>query len=227
LADPANTLEFKGVSKSYRGKTVLEHASLVVREGDFVFLMGPTGIGKTTTIRLSYAEEMPDSGTVSVLGQATNRCRNREIQNLRRRIGVIFQDFKLLVDRNLLNNVAFGLELTGVRSQVAWGRAREALAWVGLAERAGDSVENLSGGERQRVAIARALVREPHLLLADEPTGNLDPDATAKVVEILRYANEVKGTTVLFATHNHTLLDAVPRARVLFIEDMEIEEVAR
>ncbi|MGB9589291.1 MAG: cell division ATP-binding protein FtsE [Candidatus Hydrothermia bacterium] len=200
---------------------------MAVREGDFVFLIGPTGIGKTTTIRLSYLDERPDEGRVIVLGHESVGLKARDIQMIRRKIGVIFQDFKLLTDRSVLDNVAFGLELTGVRSQVARQRAEEALAEVGLAERAHDDVKRLSGGEKQRVAIARALVREPLLLLADEPTGNLDPDATQRVVETLRYANEVKGTTVLFATHNHNLLDAVLRARVLFIEGGKIEEVRR
>ncbi len=220
-------LEFHGVSKSYMGKQVLLAADMAVQERDFVFLIGPTGIGKTTTIKLSYLDEKPDQGRVVVLGHETAGLKSREIQMIRRKIGVIFQDFKLLNDRSVLDNVAFGLELTGVRSQLARERAEEALSEVGLAERAADDVKRLSGGEKQRVAIARALVREPHLLLADEPTGNLDPDATQRVVETLRYANEVKGTTVLFATHNHNLLEAVPRARVLFIEAGKIEEVER
>jgi len=224
---PLGVLEFHEVSKSYFGKEVLLSADMAVREGDFVFLIGPTGVGKTTTIKLSYLDERPDQGRVVVLGHEAKGLRARDIQMIRRKIGVIFQDFKLLTDRSVLDNVAFGLELTGVRSQVAKQRAEEALSEVGLAERAPDEIQRLSGGEKQRVAIARALVREPHLLLADEPTGNLDPDATGRVVETLRYANEVKGTTVLFATHNHNLLEAVPRARVLFIEKGKIEEVER
>jgi cell division transport system ATP-binding protein len=224
---PLGVLEFHEVSKSYFGKEVLLSADMAVREGDFVFLIGPTGVGKTTTIKLSYLDERPDQGRVVVLGHEARGLRARDIQMIRRKIGVIFQDFKLLTDRSVLDNVAFGLELTGVRSQVARQRAEEALSEVGLAERDHDDIQRLSGGEKQRVAIARALVREPLLLLADEPTGNLDPDATQRVVETLRYANEVKGTTVLFATHNHNLLEAVPRARVLFIEKGKIEEVAR
>jgi len=224
---PLGVLEFHEVSKSYFGKDVLLSADMAVCEGDFVFLIGPTGVGKTTTIKLSYLDERPDQGRVVVLGHEAKGLRARDIQMIRRKIGVIFQDFKLLTDRSVLDNVAFGLELTGVRSQVAKQRAEEALSEVGLAERAPDEIQRLSGGEKQRVAIARALVREPHLLLADEPTGNLDPDATGRVVETLRYANEVKGTTVLFATHNHNLLEAVPRARVLFIEKGKIEEVER
>jgi|YNPNPStandDraft_1061719.scaffolds.fasta_scaffold06896_4 cell division transport system ATP-binding protein len=224
---PQGVLEFQGVTKSYFGKDVLISADMLIRQGDFVFLIGPTGVGKTTTIRLSYLDERPDRGRVIVLGHDAGRLKRRDVQMIRRKIGVIFQDFKLLTDRSVLDNVAFGLELTGVRSQVARERAEEALAEVGLAERRNDDIQRLSGGEKQRVAIARALVREPHLLLADEPTGNLDPDATARVVETLRYANEVKGTTVLFATHNHNLLESVPRARVLFIEKGKIEEVER
>jgi len=224
---PLGVLEFHEVSKSYFGKDVLLSADMAVCEGDFVFLIGPTGVGKTTTIKLSYLDERPDQGRVVVLGHEAKGLRAKDIQMIRRKIGVIFQDFKLLTDRSVLDNVAFGLELTGVRSQVAKQRAEEALSEVGLAERAPDEIQRLSGGEKQRVAIARALVREPHLLLADEPTGNLDPDATGRVVETLRYANEVKGTTVLFATHNHNLLEAVPRARVLFIEKGKIEEVER
>ncbi|MEO0180949.1 MAG: ATP-binding cassette domain-containing protein [candidate division WOR-3 bacterium] len=223
----SNVLEFQRVSKSYFGKEVLLEADMTVREGDFVFLIGPTGIGKTTTIRLSYLDEKPDKGRVIVLGQDARGLKRRDVQVIRRKIGVIFQDFKLLTDRSVLDNVSFGLELVGVRSQVARQRAEEALSEVGLADRAGDDVQRLSGGEKQRVAIARALVREPLLLLADEPTGNLDPEATARVVETLRYANEVKGTTVLFATHNHNLLEAVPKARVFFIEAGKIEEVKR
>lgn len=224
---PLGVLEFQGVSKSYFGKEVLLSADMAISEGDFVFLIGPTGVGKTTTIKLSYLDERPDQGRVVVLGHETRNLRARDIQMIRRKIGVIFQDFKLLTDRSVLDNVAFGLELTGIRSQVARERAEEALSEVGLAERGHDEIQRLSGGEKQRVAIARALVREPHLLLADEPTGNLDPEATGRVVETIRYVNEVKGTTVLFATHNHNLLEAVPRARVLFIENGKIEEVER
>ncbi len=168
-------VEFKGVWKRFSEREVLKGASFSLEEGEFVFLLGPTGAGKTTTLKLLYAELLPDEGEVWVLGRLTSGLKPRERQLLRRRLGLVFQDFKLLEDRNVLENVEFGLELVGVSRRVARERAFGALEELGLAERAGEPIGRLSGGERQRVAIARALVREPELLLADEPTGNLDP----------------------------------------------------
>ncbi len=220
-------LEFKGVKKSFAGREVLGGASFSLEEGEFVFLLGPTGAGKTTTLKLVYAELLPDEGEVWVLGENTRALKLKGRQHLRRRLGLIFQDFKLLRDRDVLSNVEFGLELLGVSRRVARERALDTLEELGLAERAREPVTALSGGECQRVAIARALVREPELLLADEPTGNLDPEASKAVMETLRYANRVKGVTVLVATNDHTLLELVPEARVLGISQGKIEELSR
>ena len=220
-------VEFKGVKKGFGGREVLKEVNFEIEEGEFVFLLGPTGAGKTTTLKLIYAELLPDRGEVRVLGQDTRSLKSKGRQLLRRRLGLVFQDFKLLGDRNVLDNVVFGLEMVGVSRRVAVERALATLEELGLAERAREPVSGLSGGECQRVAIARALVREPELLLADEPTGNLDPEASKAVIETLRYANRVKGVTVLLATNDHTLLELVPEARVLGISEGVVEELGR
>ncbi len=195
-------IRFNKVFKSYRSGTLaLRDVSFHVRKGEFAFLTGHSGAGKSTVLRLIYAEELPTSGDVRVSGFNTARLSRREIPRLRRRLGIVFQDFGLLEDRTAEENIAFALEVTGVRRSVIAPKVMRVLTQVGLAAKAKAYPRELSGGEQQRVAIARALVNDPLVLLADEPTGNLDERATRGVFQLLRDIN-VHGTAVVMATHN-------------------------
>lgn len=199
-------IRFDGVFKAYaKGSLALKDVSFHVAKGEFVFLTGHSGAGKTTALRLTYAEEVPTSGEVRVSGFSTARLMRREIPKLRRRIGIIFQDFRLLEDRTAEENVAFALEVTGTRRSVISPKSVRVLAQVGLAARARSYPRELSGGEQQRVAIARALVNDPPVLLADEPTGNLDERASRGVFQLLRDINAA-GTAVVMATHDLNLV---------------------
>lgn len=195
-------IRFNKVFKSYRsGALALRDVSFHVRKGEFAFLTGHSGAGKSTVLRLIYAEELPTSGDVRVSGFNTARLRRREIPRLRRRLGIVFQDFGLLEDRTAEENIAFALEVTGARRSVITPKVMRVLTQVGLAAKAKAYPRELSGGEQQRVAIARALVNDPLVLLADEPTGNLDERATRGVFQLLRDIN-AHGTAVVMATHN-------------------------
>jgi len=204
-------IEFRNVTKTYPGGVVaLEDVSLSVEAGEFVFLVGPTGAGKSTLLRLVYRAERPTRGEVYVEGVAVHALRTGAVCFLRRRLGVVFQDFKLLPDRTAAENVAFGLRVTGtppeeIRPRVSW-----ALEMVGLLDRQDALPRELSGGEQQRVAIARAIARRPQILLADEPTGNLDPETSWEIVRLLSRIH-LHGTTVVVATHNRTLVDILRR----------------
>ena len=200
-----------------RGTLALKDASFHVGRGEFVFLTGHSGAGKSTVLKLIYAEEFPTSGEVRVAGLVTSEMRRREVPRLRRRLGVVFQDFRLLDDRTAEENVAFALEVTGARRGTIAPRVMRVLAQVGLAAKAQAAPRELSGGEQQRVAIARALVNDPHVLLADEPTGNLDERAARGVFQLLRDIN-ANGTAVVMATHNLELVRQAPY-RVLELQD--------
>jgi cell division transport system ATP-binding protein len=194
------------VSKSYSpGSFALRDVSLQLRKGEFVFLTGPSGAGKTTLLRLLFAAERPSEGQIVVLGRNSARLGPRAIPLLRRRIGVVFQDFKLLPRRTIEENVALALEVVGTPRREVRARVFSVLKQVGLQHRRHHHPLSLSGGEQQRVAIARALVNEPEILLADEPTGNLDPDLTVEVMDLIASA-ATRGTTVVVATHEHALV---------------------
>ena len=195
-------IRFTRVTKEYpRSGTALSNVSFSVAKGEFVFLTGPSGAGKSTILKLIFMEERPTDGEVRVGGMSSITIRPREIPQLRRRLGIVFQDFRLLEDRTAEANVGFALEVTGApRSSIA-GKVSRALTQVGLASKATSYPRELSGGEQQRVAIARALVNDPVLLVADEPTGNLDDRATRGVFQLLRDIN-ASGTAILMATHN-------------------------
>ncbi len=211
-------IRFANVFKAYpRGTLALKDASFHIARGEFAFLTGHSGAGKSTVLKLIYAEEFPTSGEVRVAGFATNELRRREVPRLRRRLGVVFQDFRLLEDRTAEENVAFALEVTGARRGTIAPRVMRVLAQVGLAAKAQAQSRELSGGEQQRVAIARALVNDPHVLLADEPTGNLDERAARGVFQLLRDIN-ANGTAVVMATHNLELVRQAPY-RVLELQD--------
>jgi cell division transport system ATP-binding protein len=190
--------------------------TLEIKKGEFVFLTGPSGAGKSTLLRLIFCAEPPTAGQVLVFGRNVARIRASSVPYVRRSIGVVFQDFKLLPNRTLAENVAFPLQVKGVRPADVGRRVTQALRGVGLEHRASRFPLSLSGGEQQRAAVARALVGDPALLLADEPTGNLDPDRTAEVLLLLEAAN-ARGTTVVVATHDRAILSR-HKKRVVALE---------
>ena len=194
------------VSKHYpSGSAALTEVSLHVQKGEFAFLTGPSGAGKTTLLRLLLREELPSSGTVTVDGRDLATMRAREVPDLRRRMGVVFQDFKLIRNKTVLENLTFVLEAVGAPRSEHKARGLGALKRVSLQHRIHAYPLQLSGGEQQRVAIARALINDPLILLADEPTGNLDPDLSEEIMAMLRDIN-AHGTTVLVATHDRDMV---------------------
>jgi len=219
VANPMVKLE--NVSVTYpNGVQALKDVSVDIGAGEFVFIVGPTGSGKTTPLKLLYREETPTSGRVYVDGVDVGSLKRREVSELRRRVGVVFQDFRLLPDRTAFENVAFALHVTGTPRRMVRQRVMDVLARTGLAGREHSFPHELSGGEQQRVSIARALVRNPMLLLADEPTGNLDPNTSW---EIMQLWDEIGagGTTVLVATHDREMVDRM-RRRVLSLSNGRI-----
>ena len=206
------------VSKSYlAGTWALRDVSLELKKGEFAFLTGPSGAGKTTLMRLIFAAERPSEGQIIILGRNVDRLRPAGVPALRRRIGVVFQDFKLLPRRTVEENVALALDVMGVPLRQARARVFSILKRVGLQHRRFHYPLSLSGGEQQRVAIARALVNEPEVLVADEPTGNLDPDLTLEIMDLIAGA-AARGTTVLVATHELGLVERFGK-RVLRLEE--------
>jgi cell division transport system ATP-binding protein len=202
------------VSKAYGEEApTLDDLTLQVDKGEFVWLTGPSGAGKTTLLKLLFCAEEPTSGQIIVGGRNVARLGKSGVPLLRRSIGVVFQDFKLLSNRTVLENVGFALEVLGSSDREIEERALRRLDQVGLAHKARSLPQKLSGGEQQRVAIARALVNEPTILLADEPTGNLDPSLTDSILELLFDAN-AHGTTVVVATHDHSLLQRHARRTI-------------
>ena len=199
-------IRLTNVTKEYpRSGVALSGVSLHVKKGEFVFLTGPSGSGKSTLLKLAHFEEWPTAGEVRVSGYNSTTAKKRDVAMLRRKIGFVFQDFRLLTDRTVEANIAFALEVIGAPHGAIGGRVARALAQVGLASKATNYPRELSGGEQQRVAIARALVNSPLVLLADEPTGNLDDRATRGIFQLLREIN-ASGTAVIMATHNLELV---------------------
>lgn len=200
-------IELKNVTKEYsKGISALNGVSVKIEQGEFVFIVGDSGSGKSTLIRLIMKELDPTDGAIMVNGQNLNRMRHRHIAKYRKGLGVVFQDFRLLRDRNIYENIAFALRVTETPTRVIKRKVPAALSLVGLAQKYKSFPKELSGGEQQRVAIARAIVNEPAILLADEPTGNLDPTNSWEIMSLLKEANE-RGTTVLVVTHNQEIVN--------------------
>ena len=217
-------LVFEDVYKSYRpDQPVLRGTSLVIERGEFVFITGPSGAGKSTLLRLVHRTDRADSGRILFLGRDIARLTDDSVPALRRNIGVVFQDFKLVPSWTVFDNVAITLEVLGLPMRLVRTRVGEALERVGLSGRGSDLAKVLSGGEQQRVAVARAIVGEPAIILADEPTGNLDPQLANDILGLFEDIHET-GTTVLFATHDRTLLDVRPR-RVVVLDDGKATDV--
>jgi cell division transport system ATP-binding protein len=215
-------IKLTSVSKEYpRSGYALRSVSLHVRKGEFVFLTGHSGAGKSTIIRLVLMEEPPTSGEVRVSGISSARLRRGDVPRLRRKLGVVFQEFRLLNDRTAEENVGFALEVTGAKRSAIQPRVARLLARVGLASRAQAMPDELSGGERQRVAVARALANDPLILLADEPTGNLDEWSGRGIFDLFREIN-ASGMTVLMATHNLDLVRDQPGYRVIELSRGEV-----
>jgi cell division transport system ATP-binding protein len=209
------------VTKRYpNGKMALREVDLVIPEGDFVFLVGPSGAGKSTLIKLLIRDEVASHGDVVLDGQDLARLPRRQVPKMRRKIGIVFQDFKLLPRKSVWENVAFALEVTGTPRRRIRPAVDRVLALVGLTAQAAQHPHQLSGGEQQRTAIARALVHDPRLIIADEPTGNLDPLISWEIIQLLLRINEL-GVTVLMATHNADVVTAL-RKRVVALEEGRI-----
>ncbi|MBM7636863.1 cell division ATP-binding protein FtsE [Streptococcus saliviloxodontae] len=211
-------IEMSGVTKKYhRSTTALRDISVSVDQGEFVYIVGPSGAGKSSFIKLLYSEEKISSGSLYVGEFNLAKMKKRHIPMLRRSIGVVFQDYKLLPKKTVFENVAFAMEVIGERRRHIKKRVEEVLDLVGLKHKARSFPDQLSGGEQQRVAIARAIVNNPKLLIADEPTGNLDPEISMEIMQVLERIN-LQGTTVLMATHNSQIVNTL-KHRVIAIED--------
>jgi len=208
-------IHLRGLRKDYDHRRVLRAINLHIEPGEFVFLTGASGAGKSTLLKLLYAAERPTEGEVWVDGLRVDSLPRRRLHSMRRRVGIIFQDFKLLKRKTVLENIMFVLRFHGLPPREAQRRAYNVLRRLGLHHRQSTYPDSLSGGEQQRVAIARALAYQPRLILADEPTGNLDADLAAELMSLLCDIN-YQGATVLVATHDHALLESVP-ARTLVL----------
>jgi len=218
-------IETSHLSKLYsRGVYALRDLSLTIDKGEFMFLTGPSGAGKSTFLRLLLCEDVPSEGTLTVQGRELKTMRPAEVQAYRRTVGFVFQDFRLIPRFTVFQNVAFVMRVLGVPVVTQQRKTFQVLKWVGLQHRMNASPEELSGGEQQRVAIARALVNDPQLVLADEPTGNLDPDLSLEIMNLFREIN-ARGTTVVVATHDRELIRRVGR-RAITLDHGRVVEVA-
>lgn len=218
-----SVIAFDNVTVSYNHRVVLDGIDFRLGNGEFVYLIGQTGAGKSSFLRLIYRDLLPDEGTVQVAGMDVSSLPDKEVPMLRRRLGIVFQDFQLLPDRTVYENVAFALQVTGEKKSYIKQRALEVLGMVGLSHKRKSMPEDLSGGEQQRVVIARALANEPRIMLADEPTGNLDPGASAEIMELLKQINN-RGMAVLMVTHDYDTVKQYP-FKTLKLDSGKIKEV--
>ena len=216
-------IDLQNVSVSFDNQHVLDGINFSMKQSEFVYLVGQTGMGKSTLMRLMYFDLLPSLGKVRIASYDSASITSRQIPRIRRRLGIVFQDFKLLEDRNVYDNVAFALFVTNAQRSEIKKKVLHVLADVGLSHKRYQMPHELSGGEQQRVVIARALVNEPVVLLADEPTGNLDPTSSAEIMELLTKIN-MRGTAILMATHNYDLVKKYP-ARVVQLKEGKLFEV--
>jgi cell division transport system ATP-binding protein len=216
-------IDIKGASFVQSGRTLLHEVDFQLNVGEFTYLIGNTGTGKSSFLKLLYGEFKPTAGTIRVGEFQVDTLSEAKIPFLRRSLGIVFQDFQLLQDRSIYDNIAFALEVTGAKSTVIKQRTLEVLALVGLNHKRDKKPFELSGGEQQRISIARALANEPKIMLADEPTGNLDPEASAQIMQLLQQINN-RGMAVLMITHNHDLVRKYP-ARTLKLADGKLQPV--
>jgi cell division transport system ATP-binding protein len=216
-------IELKNASLSYDKKLVLDDVTFSLDNGQFCYLIGPTGAGKSSFLKMLYREVIPEAGEIRVAGFDVTTMPSSKVPYLRRGLGIVFQDFQLLPDRNVYDNIAFAMEVIGAKASDIKMRVLEVLSLVGLGHKRHSMPDELSGGEQQRVVIARALVNEPRLLLADEPTGNLDPEASAGIMDILKQIN-LRGMAVLMVTHNYELVRQYPY-RTIKLHKGRLEEV--
>jgi cell division transport system ATP-binding protein len=216
-------IALNNITVSYDHRVVLDNINFHLSNGEFIYLIGQTGAGKSSFLRLIYRDLLPDSGSVQVADMEVTAMAQRNVPLLRRRLGIVFQDFQLLPDRSIYENVAFALKVTGERKEYIKQRVLEVLTMVNLSHRRNNMPEDLSGGEQQRVVIARALANEPRILLADEPTGNLDPEASASIMELLQKINN-RGMAVLMVTHDYDTVRQFPR-RTLRLHGGNIAEI--
>ena len=208
-------IRIKNVKKRYKnGLVAIQDISLRIGKGDFVFVIGPTGCGKSTLIKMLYREEKPTSGQILIGGLDVGKIWNRKVYKLRRKIGVVFQDFKLLNRMNVYEDVAFALEIFGIPKSEIYPKVLKVLDLVGLKNRSKNYPNELSGGEQQRVAIARAIINEPKLLICDEPTGNLDSDTSMEIMKVLDEINKM-GTTIIMVTHDRDIVEKMGKRVVL------------
>ncbi|HPO56198.1 MAG: cell division ATP-binding protein FtsE [Ignavibacteriaceae bacterium] len=213
-------LEFKDVEVSFNNQKLFNKISFAMNHGEFIFLTGKSGCGKSSLLQMVYMNLIPQAGVIRLLNYNSGKITKRELPLLRRKLGIVFQDFRLLKDRNVYDNLAFVLETTNVKSREIKRRINHVLTEVGLTHRRKSMPAELSGGEQQRIGIARAIINEPVLVLADEPTGNLDPETSLEILDILKKINQ-RGTAVIFATHNYELVKSI-QTRTLRIEEGQI-----
>jgi len=220
-------IQFFNVTKKYdNGTLALDDINITIEKGEFVFLVGPSGAGKSTFTRLLIRETLPTKGQIMIDGKSILRLRGKEIAYLRRKMGFIFQDFRLLQDRTVYENVAFALEAMAAPISEVKRKVPQVLAMVGLEDKLNNFPNQLSGGEQQRVAIARAIINSPSILIADEPTGNLDPDNSLEIMKILNDINK-RGTTVIMATHDSEIVNRVRKRVVVLKEGRLVRDEAR
>ncbi|MBR4150493.1 MAG: cell division ATP-binding protein FtsE [Firmicutes bacterium] len=212
-------IKFDDVTKIYDGNNVgLQNVSIDIGDGDFVFLVGPSGAGKTTFIKLILKELEPDSGHIYINGRDCTRLSNRQIPMLRRYVGMVFQDFRLLPNKTVFENVALAMEVMHTTRRTIRRQVPQVLTMMGIADKADKFPSELAGGEQQRVAIARAIINRPQILIADEPTGNLDPDTSWEIMNLLDDINRHGGTTVVVVTHDKAVVDRMKK-RVVAIDN--------
>ena len=218
----------ENVSKSYKnGVNALKNISLSIDEGEFVYIIGPTGSGKSTLIKLLDGEEIPDEGTVEVAGCNVGRLKHKKVPIYRRNLGIVFQDYRLLPSLTVFENIAFAMECIGEDRMTIRKRVREVLELVSLEDKAKSFPRELSGGQQQRVTIGRAIANHPKVLIADEPTGNLDPEMSKEIMELLEKINEKEKTTIVMVTHDSTIVNNLKKRTIALEEGYIVADIKK